>query len=380
MFNYNTRRIQFKLVLISALFLVLGYLSIKYLNFVEFDSAYLVLVIWAFSLIVINFFLNYQLFSPLHKVVKEIAALFANSPYNKIKIKLKNEFGLLAYFFNEITKNVENISFYLKEGNRMASELAIARDIQKSVLPSSIPIIPKLDTVAKTRSAEEVGGDSFDISLKGTDYYIYLGDVTGHGAPAGLIMMMVNTLFDVYLPSCTNTYDLTVQINKMLKPRVNSSMFMTASFFRWDTVNEKLYYTGAGHEHILIYRAAEGVTEAIPAGGIALAMAEDVTSIVSEKEVVLSDQDVIVLYSDGITEAVNISGQLLGLEALKTIVNQSGPLGDSLKIFETISGSVQQFVGDAVQKDDMTLLVMRYCKNGFTPDRPENLVSTKWYE
>ena len=155
-----------------------------------------------------------------------------------------------------------------------------------------------------------------------------------------------------------------MNINKVLKPRVNSTMFMTTNFLKWDSANEVLTFTGAGHEHILIYRANEGVCEAIPAGGIALAMAEDISQIVQEKQITLNDQDVIVLYSDGITEAVNSEGGLYGLERLKESFKNHGHLANSLDIFENLSADIQAFVGDEVQNDDMTLMVLRYVKAG----------------
>ena len=376
MFNYSTRKLEFHFLLLCLFF---GFIIVSTHYFLDFDVLY-ILAASIVSYLLLFFFVHSHLTKPLRLICKEVSALLAGGGYNKIKFSRKDEFGLLAYFFNEITSNVENISKYLKEGDRMASELALASDIQKSVLPREIPVIPKLDTVAKTRSADEVGGDSFDINFKGDEYYIYLGDVTGHGAPAGLIMMMVNTLFDIFLPTSTDTRDLAVKINNTLKPRVNSSMFMTASFFRWNPTNESLFYTGAGHEHILIFRAAEAVVESIPAGGIALAMAEDVSSILSEKQLVLSDQDIIVLYSDGITEAVNASGELYGLDRLVNSLSKCGFYADSLRVFEALSHDVTSFVGDAIQRDDMTLIVMRYCKSGFVSESPQSLVSTKWYE
>jgi serine phosphatase RsbU (regulator of sigma subunit) len=191
-------------------------------------------------------------------------------------------------------------------------------------------------------------------------------------------MMMVNTLFDVMLPMYNSTYELAVNINRVIKPRVNSTMFMTTNFLKWDSANEVLTFTGAGHEHLLIYRANEGVCEAVPAGGIALAMAEDISEIVQEKQVVLNDQDVIVLYSDGITEAANVTGELYGLERLKEAVKNYGHLADSLTIFESISTDIQVFVGEEVQNDDMTLMVLRYVKAGFVPEQKESLVSTNW--
>jgi sigma-B regulation protein RsbU (phosphoserine phosphatase) len=376
MFTYNKKRVFYRLIflniLLSSVFVALGHFEIIIYKYLLFSYIFLLLF---FNIIYFNKFF----FSPLYLVCKEIAAILAGNSYQSLSIKTKDEFGLIAMFFNQVTKNIENVSQIIKEGSRMANELALASQIQKSVLPKEIPLVDGLDIVAKTRPAEEVGGDSFDIELNNGEYYFYLGDVTGHGAPAGLVMIMVNTLFDVFLSTVTNTKDLTVIINNQLKPRVNSSFFMTASFFRWLPVDKKLYYTGAGHENIIIFRANEGISQVFPAGGIALAMADDITTIVEEKEIELGDQDIIVLYSDGITEAVNPNGELLGLERLRISVNKHGHLGSSLEVFEKISLDVQSFVGDAIQKDDMTLFVIRKNNIG-SQDRSENLVSTKWFK
>jgi len=374
MYKNKTHRSFAKFAFLNTVFFILFfYLNEK--SYLEGNLLYISLLV--FLVLQAGFYL-FVFSRPLHKITRQVAALLAGKSYSKVNLHTKDEFGMLAYFFNDVTKNIKKISYYLKEGERMASELQIASDIQKSVLPKSIPMIPYLDAIAKTRPADEMGGDSFAIQQKGDDYYFYIGDVTGHGAPAGLVMMIVNTLFDVLLPVYNNTLDLAVNINRVLKPRVNSTMFMTTNFFKWIPATRNLTYTGAGHEHILIYRAAEGVCEAIPAGGIALAMAEDVSEILEEKQLSLSDQDVIVLYSDGITEAANMQGELYGLERLKTAVKNYGHLGESLQIFTQIAQNVNNFAGDAVQGDDMTLMVLRYVAAGYNPEQKESLTSTSW--
>lgn len=344
----------------------------------ELQKLSLILVTMLLPILGSLIFVSKNVIKPLDEISREIASVLASKPYQKISITRKDEFGLIGYFFNDVTKNIENISYFLKEGSRMSSDLNIAADIQRSVLPKEIPVIDHLDTVAKTRSADELGGDSFDIVQKGDEYYIYVGDVTGHGAAAGLVMMVMNTLFDLLLPLSEDTLDLAVKINKELKPRVNAAMFMTSVFFRWNPITRKMFYTGAGHEHILVYRANEGVTESIVTGGIALAMSPDISKIAKEKEIVLNDQDIILLYSDGITEAVNGNGELFGLERLKESLTRNASLGSSLKVFEGVSRDVISYVEDTAQKDDMTLLVMRYVEGGYDPDRKENLVSTSW--
>lgn len=379
-------RLFWNLVLLNILLVVPSFLIFVFVeeNFsyfllgIDVDKELLLLSSTLLPILGSLFFMRKKVMRPLDEVTKEIASVLSSKPYEKVAVNSRDEFGLIGYFFNDVTKNIENISYFLKEGSRMSSDLNIAADIQRSVLPKEIPVIEYLDTVAKTRSADELGGDSFDIVKKGDEYYIYVGDVTGHGAGAGLVMMVMNTLFDLLLPTSENTLDLAVNINKELKPRVNAALFMTSVFFRWNPSTKQMHYTGAGHEHILVYRAAEGITEAIVTGGIALAMSPDISKIAKEKEIKLNDQDIILLYSDGITEAVNAKGELYGLENLKESLTRNASLGSSLKVFEGVSRDVIKFVDDTVQKDDMTLLVMRYVEAGYDPERKENLVSTSW--
>jgi sigma-B regulation protein RsbU (phosphoserine phosphatase) len=110
-------------------------------------------------------------------------------------------------------------------------------------------------------------------------------------------------------------------------------------------------------------------------------MADDISDIVQEKLIKLNPQDIIVLYSDGITEAVGPTGELFGLERLKDAVTKNGYLANSLELFEAISADIQVFTKNELQRDDMTLLVIRFLNDQiFNSDRVENLVSTKWNE
>jgi sigma-B regulation protein RsbU (phosphoserine phosphatase) len=352
---------------------------------VAFLAAYLewgvTLVAVVFAAFIVTFCLVYYLgiFRQLGKVITQVEALLTGGKYKKVFLPKQNEFGVLAQFFNTMTDNVESVSDDLKEGDRMSSELGLAAEIQKSILPKSIPALAKLDVTAKTRPASEVGGDSFGFMKKTeTQTFFYLGDVTGHGAPAGLIMMMVNTLLDVFLPQVETTDRWVTKVNKALTPRVNRTMFMTSIMLRWDSEAEKLYYSGAGHEHILIYRASEGVCEALATGGIALGMTDDVSAIVKEKELPLSKEDMVILYTDGIPEARNASGEMYTLDRLKTAINTHAHLGNSQKLFEKLAQDLAEFVGDEEQLDDITLLILRYVGAGAPVSDEPSLLTTGW--
>jgi len=372
MYVFTKSKTFYRFLLLQILF-VTGFYTLYWFEFVTLSivsfSAFLTLFLS------IDLFLYYKFVKEMDDIVDQVANVVAGKPFVPVNIYSKDEFGLIAHFFNDITSNLKKISNVIKEEERMSAELNIAASIQRSVLPNSILKIPNFDIVCKTRPSEEIGGDSFDLVEIDSDYLFYIGDVTGHGAPAGLIMMIVNTLFDVLNSDFPDCKDLAVNINHILKPRVNSTMFMTCNFLQYNPNNNYIEYAPCGHEHLIIYRANEGVCEVIPAGGIALAMADDISAIIEKKKIELEENDILCLYSDGITEAMNQDGELFGLENLVATIKKYGHLNDSMKIFDSVAKDISKFTNKTIQIDDMTLLILRYSV-GF--DSNESQLLTKW--
>lgn len=297
---------------------------------------------------------------PLARIFQEMKALLTNRPYKKIFTDRIDEVGVLAHFFNTVTKNIEQISGDIAEGKRMHQELSVGSDIQRRIIPKEMPQIPGIALFGRMRPASEVGGDSFDIiTTPQGNTYVYVGDVTGHGVPAALIMMMVNTIFRTFSEIYTSGYDLVVNTNRILKSRIEPRRFMTCVLLRWNGKQQKLYFTGAGHEHILVYRKAQQACEVRQTGGIALGMVADVSKIVKEEEIPLEPGDTVALYSDGIIEAKNMTGEMFGLPRLKASVEQYAGANSPEELFTNVSKDFGIFVGNQVQEDDMTLIVLR---------------------
>jgi sigma-B regulation protein RsbU (phosphoserine phosphatase) len=270
---------------------------------------------------------------------------------------------VLAHFFNDVTRNIERISVDIAEGKRMSKELSVGAEIQKRIIPKEFIPIPGIKFFGNTRPASEVSGDSFDvIQAENGNSYIYTGDVTGHGVPAALIMMIVNTLMRTFSEIYANGYDIIVNTNRILKQRIEPRRFMTCVLLRWNTNEQKLYYTGAGHEHILIYHRREGVCEVKQTGGIALGMVPDISKIVKEEAIPLEKGDFVVLYSDGIIEARNMEGQMFGINRLKQAVEQYASTSTPEELFANISKDFGLFVGNQFQEDDITLIAVQTCQ------------------
>ncbi|MBN2087138.1 PP2C family protein-serine/threonine phosphatase [Candidatus Peregrinibacteria bacterium] len=300
---------------------------------------------------------------PVNRLLKQVTNLLTGKNYKKVDPTTIDEVGVMTHFFNEITHDLEKISYDIKERRRMSSELDIAAQIQKDVLPKEAPESPGLDIVAKTCSAAEVGGDTFDFVLSpdGNQLFVYIGDVTGHGVPAGLIMMMVDTLVTAMISrGVNNGRELIANTNSLLYPRISSRLFMTSVMLRWDKKNQKMYYTGAGHEHVLVYRKNTETVESIKSGGIALGMIPDVSKIVKETEIPLEIGDSVVLFTDGITEAKNQTGEMFEVTGLVESLKKHGYRPSAESIFDNLSKDFANFVGEYVQVDDITMIVIKY--------------------
>lgn len=300
-----------------------------------------------------------QFIRPVKTILHEMKAMLTGKRYRRIMTKRVDEVGVIAHFFNEITKNLEQISNDLNEHRRITKELDIAHEIQQNLLPKTAPDIEELDIIAKTKPAEEIGGDSFDFMETENDLFFYIGDVTGHGVPAGLVMIIVDTLLDTFVDKGMNTKDVLTNTNKYLEPKISSTMFMTMVMFRWDKKNKKMYYTGAGHEHVVIYRQSTRKCETFPSGGIAIGMIPDNSKMLSEKEINLEVGDTIILYSDGISEGENPRGELYGLKRIVNASNRFGNLPEAHLIFEGISKDFSAFIEGHIQDDDMSIMVIR---------------------
>jgi hypothetical protein len=303
---------------------------------------------------------------PMRSIMKEMKALLTGRKFRKIYTKRVDEIGVIALFFNKVTDSLSKISGTIKEEKRMSDELSIAAKLQQNILPDKAPCIPGLEVVAKNRSAVEVGGDNFDF----VDYdggkktLIYLGDVTGHGVPAAIVMTMVHTLVSIFAELKNNIYDIVVNVNKQLKSRIQSTMFMTMVMLSWDHETQKMTYIGAGHEHILVYRTSTGECESLVSGGIALGMVPDNSKLVQEKELSLNEGDVVVLYTDGIVEAKNGKDEMYGLDRLIESIKKYSPEYSPDGISYHVAVDFSRFVGDSVQADDISLIVTRYVGKG----------------
>lgn len=248
----------------------------------------------------------------------------------------------------------------LGEKKRIEQELAIASNIQKELLPKKLPDVGGVEVYGLMIPAKEVGGDYYDFvsSEDKSRFYVCIGDVSGKGVPAGLVMVMARCFFRPLILSCESTKTIMDELNKLLVADTRKGMFMSMLVIKWDVTAQTFAWTGAGHEHLLIYRAATKTCEAVRAGGIVLGMMKKADKFFQEQKLQLSTNDAIILYTDGVTEALNSHGQMLELEHLIPMVTKYGELSAE-KICLSLLGEVKKYMGNTPQNDDITIVAIK---------------------
>ena len=265
---------------------------------------------------------------------------------------------LLAIIAGQSAQIVENARLYEEEQalQRMKEEVRLAATIQMDLLPKSSPTIPGYDIAGKSIPAQLVGGDAYDfIPVDETHIAVCLADVSGKGLPASLLMANVQaTLRGQTLASSTAAVCVQ-RANTLLHQSTSSDKFVTLFYSRLDTANHTLTYCNAGHDNPFHFSGNRAPAR-LGTGGRVLSIMEDFPY--SEEAVPLAPGDVIVVYSDGITEAVNPAAVQFGDARIESIVSGCRSQ-DAAGIIESIIGAVRTHAGTAPQADDMTIVVIK---------------------
>ena len=265
---------------------------------------------------------------------------------------------LLAIIAAQSAQVVENARLYEAEQSliRMKEEVRLAARIQSDLLPKEPPVSPGYDIAGISVSAQLVGGDYFDyIPIDATHLALCLGDVSGKGLPAALLMASLQatlrgqTLLEQGAAACV------ARANRLLHQSTSSEKFVTLFYAILDTEERMLRYCNAGHDDPFLVRAS-GDSLRLSEGGIVLSVLEQFPY--QEQAVPFGPGDLLVVYSDGISEAMNTDQQQFGQESIASLVLQNRHR-TAREILDAILAGVHVHVGSAAQMDDMTLLVVK---------------------
>ena len=273
-------------------------------------------------------------------------------------VKLLQLLGLamLIVILRVVAKNQIKYQRMNEQKERMENELHIASEIQMAMIPKTFPPFPDrtdLDFAASIVPAKEVGGDLYDYFIRDEKLYFCIGDVSGKGIPASLVMAVTRSLFRATSAHETSPQHIVTAMNDTMSESNESTMFVTFFCGVLDLGTGHLLYCNAGHNPPLIFTndiRLLPVQANIPIGiqhGF----------VYNEQEAQLQYDDSLLLYTDGLTEAENMQSQQFGLERVESALRVRR---GSQKHLEALQASVTEFVGEAPQSDDLTMLFIHY--------------------
>jgi serine phosphatase RsbU (regulator of sigma subunit) len=277
----------------------------------------------------------------------------------------KSDLDLLTAIAMQAGIALENARLIKERGDRerIEHELNLATMIQKQLLPKKLPRSNLIEVYGKMIPAKEMSGDYFDfMDYEGNgNFHICIGDVSGKGLPAGLVMIMARCYLRPLSRAQTSPRGILAEANRMLHADTRKDMFMSCLVMHWSDQTGRFVWSGAGHEHLIVYRARARRTETIKAGGCVLAAVRDADHVFSDQELYLEPGDAVVLYTDGVTEAMNPAGQFFAqdsLEPVQRLVELYGHLS-AKDLLEAVLWELKQFIGGAEQHDDITVVTIK---------------------
>ncbi len=239
------------------------------------------------------------------------------------------------------------------------AEMVVAADIQKSFLPKNIPSLYGFDIAATTIPAREVGGDFYDFTEQGDNLQFVIADVSGKGVPAALFMALTRIIVRACAAPQRRASERLRCANKMIvddSGSATSGMFVTLFFAMLNRKDRSLVYANAGHNPPLLFRAASSSIVAMDVTGVALGMMADMEY--EQRQLSLESGDILLLYTDGIVEAMNGKEEFFGEKRLRSSLAGATQLS-AQGILDSILRDLRQFTVGAEQSDDITAIVFK---------------------
>ncbi len=295
---------------------------------------------------------KYMKTSPV-KELKEI--------HNALMFKTSNSVYRIEYMEKEKTGDMKYLTETLTHQSlaqeRIERELELASEIQSRLLPREMPEVPGLTLAGFSSPAYIIGGDYFDILHVDADHLgLFIADVSGKGIPAALLSMITRSYLHVSYPGESDPSRILSELNDLLLKDIDQRQYVTAMYAIHDTRSRELRISNAGHNPALILREASGTIRRVHTKGRPLGIFPHALFENSCEQ--LEAGDVFCLYTDGLPEAKNRRLEHFGLDRLEeTLLSRHE--GTAGEIAEGILEALRQFVGDAVQHDDLALIVLK---------------------
>ena len=275
----------------------------------------------------------------------------------RIQMKRNNQLGELAGSFDHMVESISSLLLRVAEQERLQSEISIAAEIQRNLLPKRGPAYAGISFSAHFEPTASIGGDYYDLfNLDKTKLAVTIGDVSGHGLSTGIVMAMVKAAITTLVEQGADEHSLFRRLNELVVRSTEKRTFMTLGFTIFDLKYKTVRHTNAGHLYPYLLREGEP-PRPIEAPSFPLGIKEGVTP--RTVELPLQERDTFVYLSDGIVEATNETDDPFGFDNLeRLLVHLEGASPDQIR--DTILEAVADHAGTKVADDDRTIMVLKF--------------------
>ena len=320
-------------------------------------TAFLLMVALVTTIFLSGTFSN-SIIAPVRRMENAMVKVEAGDFTAFVPVDTNDELGALGEHFNQMTEG-------LKERYRLRRSLDLAKEVQQNLLPKENPVVEGLDIAGKSVYCDETGGDYYDfISIGENDNHkigVAIGDVSGHGISSALLMATVRSSLRQRASLTGNIARIISDVNRQLVQDVeDSGQFMTMFFLTIDTATRQLEWVRAGHDPGIVYDPGSDAFSELGGAGIALGV--DAEWIYEDnKKTDFTNGQIIFLSTDGIWEARNKKGEMLGKEPILSAIRQNA-FSSATQIIDSIFDTLNKFTGGVKIEDDITAVVIKMKK------------------
>ena len=244
-----------------------------------------------------------------------------------------------------------------EEIRQLENELELSQIIQRGLLPREIPYVGGMNIAAFSRPAQIVGGDYFDfVNFKDGNHGFVMADVSGHGVSAGMLMSSLQTAFHTLVPDADSPLSVLERINRLYIHNIHVTTFVTIFLGKYDPQTRIMRYANAGHSSAYLYRMSTNEEIWLRPTGPAIGLLEKFS--IHCDEIQMEPGDILLLYTDGITEAADHHGKLWGEDRLADIIRQNSD-ATSEQLIQLIMKTLKEYSNGSPLADDVTLVIAK---------------------
>lgn len=302
---------------------------------------------------------------PIGRIVGRVRRFSEGDLDSQLPLTGAEEFYEISKALNELIMRFRRDSKNIIQREVLQKEIEMAEEIQKALIPAGHPHLPGFNIGTIYKAARVVGGDLFDfVAVDDRTYGIAIADVSGKGVPGSLVMSMVRTALKLEARGNRSSRDILIRVNDFLAEHIKRGMFVTIMLVIVDTLHKRINYSSAGHNPIIHYQTGKEKTQFLNTKGVPVGIKKnhaEFAALLEEKELVLNENDILLIYTDGVTESRGPHKDAYGTGRIIDILNDFHNR-DARELAETIDSDIARFIGNHEQHDDITMVILKSSK------------------